>query len=176
MTIDRPRPTATQPSPPHGGRRRPRRRRSAVRTLALVAVIALLAGGCTAIRTFHFGVTFGNGVYVRPYQKPTWQIVAYNDWAPAGGYFCGGDEYCTLRFLDDNLAIHWLGSNPVTDIDYFFHPSQRDDFANALDQVRGTNPQRCLMLHRNSNPIGDRHNWTSSNPGGDCQLGQLIEL
>lgn len=150
-------------------------RQRLLRVAPFILAVSLLAGGCTAVESQHFGVDLGNGAYVRIYQKPSWQIVAYNDLPRNGPWFCGGDELCTLRFLRTQVDINWVGSNPVTDVDFFFDDSQRDDFDDALNQVRGTDPQRCLMLHRNANPAGDRHNWTSSNPGGSCHLGILVE-
>lgn len=135
-----------------------------------------MGSACTVKRTDHFGVDVGYGVYVRIYQRPSAQLVIYNDAPRAGEWYCGGDERCTLQFLRERIAIDWLGDNPIADFDYFFDDAQASDLAGALDQVRGTNPQRCLMLHRNTNPLGDRHNWTSSSAGGSCREGVLVTL
>jgi hypothetical protein len=153
-----------------------RRRARWPRLLVAATCVALVGAGCTATRTAHFGVDVGYGIYVRIYQLPTAQVVLYNDAEPAGPWFCGGNEVCTLRFLRNQIHVNWVGTNPIVDIDHFFEDVQQGDFANALDQVRATNPQRCLMLHRNSTPGGDHHNWTSSNPGGSCQQGVLVQL
>ena len=138
-------------------------------------MVAVLSTSCIGVRTRHFDVSFGVGVYVRLLQRPSWQLVLYNDWPVAGESFCGGDERCTLEFLRDEVSIDWLGSNPISDFDHFFDDSQQRDLEDALNQVRGTNPHKCLMMHRNTNLFGDRHNWTSADAGGKCDLGEFIE-
>lgn len=154
------------------GARRPRR---STRAILIGLTVVLFGSACTVTRTQHFQVDVAQGIYVHLYQRPSWQTVLYNDWPREGNHFCSGYEYCTLRFMRDQVSINWVGSNPITDIDYFFHSDQRDDFADALDQVRGTDPQKCLLLHRHHLPWGDRHNWTSSSAGGSCKLGELVE-
>lgn len=156
------------------------RRRSVVRrrlgSVALVAALLIVTSGCNVVQNRHYGVSFGAGnpvsYYARIFQKPTWQIVVWNDAPVTNGMFCGGDELCTLRMLRGRVQFNAIGTW-LADIDTFFRDGEVNDFGGALDQVRGNN--KCLMLHRNpGNFLGDRHNWTQSDPGGDCKLGELV--
>lgn len=142
----------------------------------LALLVLVVASACTAVQNAHYQADVSPGhVYIWVYKQPTKQIVLVND-LPSGalGVGCGGDEWCTLRFLRDEVDLNWIAGIPViTDFDEFFRYSNVSDFRGALDDVRGTD--RCLLADRNHYPWSDAHNWTSGNPGnGSCKTGQNV--
>lgn len=147
--------------------------------MALVASLLIVTAGCNVVQNRHYGVSFGLGnpvsYHARIFQKPSWQIVVWNDAPKSNGMFCGGDELCTLRMLRSRVEFNAIGTW-LADIDAFFRDSEVNDFTGALNDVRGST-YNCFRLHRNpGNLLGDRHNWTFSAPGGDCKVGELVGL
>ncbi len=146
------------------------------RGLLLYCAILGLASACTATENAQYMAEYSPGhVYIWVFKQPTKQIVLVND-LPEGAldFGCGGDEWCTLRFLRDRVDLGWaLGIPIITDYDEFFRESNTADFRGALDSVRATN--RCLLGDRSYYPFSDAHNWTWGNPGnGSCRTGQNV--
>ena len=69
------------------GSRAVRKRRSTARrragTVALVASLLIVTAACNVVEGRHYGVSFGLGnpvsYHARIFQKPSWQIVVWND-------------------------------------------------------------------------------------------------
>lgn len=173
---------------PHDGRGRPRHAQSGVitrriRTVALVVALTLVASGCWVYTSAQNSVVLGNIAYFY-YKK-----LATNDVVDLLHYgFNQGDADDTLAFMAGMAKSELVKSRLVAtgfllaDFDYFFHPDNANDFATAADDTHefafctsGYDPRapshasssrascpndRCLVMHRNANPLGDRHNWT----------------
>ena len=147
------------------------------RLLVLFAVLIGLSSACTVVSNRHFQVDPVAGqLYLWIYKAPTWQVVALND-LPRDemGLGCGGDEWCTLKFLRDRVDLHWTAGVPViTDYDEFFRQSNVGDFRDALDRTRGQ--LNCLIANRNWYPWSDAHNWTVGRAdNGSCKDGELVQ-
>lgn len=136
---------------------RPRRGRYAFRLMA-AALMAVLRSSCFwTYNTPTNTVVAGNGVYFYFKKYATDDIQ---------GLYAGNSNNAnaTLNTMEDIALSTYLASTwkkagyYISDFDYFFHNDNNSDFATAMSDVRA--PQRCLIMHRNLNPIGDRHNWT----------------
>lgn len=129
-----------------------------VRAVALFAAVVLLSG-CWVYGTPQNTVVTGNIAYVY-YKK-----VATDNVVDALHYTVnGGNARKTLSFMLD-MAMTQLFKNRLaqvgfylSDFDYFFDRANDSDFGEAASRTRGN--IRCLVMHRNVNPFGDRHNWT----------------
>ena len=144
---------------------RPNRIRALPACLRAVLVVLLVcfAPGCTLDEGSHFSVSYGTGVYVTIHRGPS-AFITYGHIVN-----CRSDPSCTLAAMRRLVRFSWASSNPAIDLDYFLDPSQAGDFAEAVRDLGGVNRGRCLVLHRNLNPVGDRHNWTWREPGGTCR-------
>ena len=147
----------TMTTHPRYPRRVQTRRRFGALAVGLVASLTL--GSCWRYSTDQNTVVAGNIAYVFFKKKATDQVV---DGLHYGYHH--GDERATLTDM-----LHWVKSRTITgklaevgfalsDFDYFFDPDNDDDFGEAAARTRGRT--RCLDMHRNLSPWGDRHNWT----------------
>ena len=139
---------------------------------AWVVAFALVMSSCWTYTTGTNKVVTGNLAYVYFRRVATDNVV---DQLHYGLH--RGDPRDTLpameAFAMSSLFRNRLASVgfSVSGFRYFFHRDNEGDFAEAAWRVNGT--RRCLVMHRNVNPWGDRHNWTYRNASdGHCTHGQ----
>ena len=134
-------------------------RRSRVAAAAVAISCCLLLTSCFSFSTDTNTVVAGNIAYVYFKKVATDQVVDILHYQ-----INGANERKTLSamltWIRSNLITSKLGQVgfAISDFDYFFDPDNDTDFGSAAADVRHT--PRCLVMHRNLNPIGDRHNWT----------------
>lgn len=153
------------------------RRRGVRATFAAALVTIVMASGCWVWGTTTNAVIVGNGVYFYFFKYATDDVV---DGLLYGFY---GDIADTMEFMD---AMAWTkllegkwerAGYTLGDFDHFFDTtqSQMADFGSAAQSVYKR--PRCLVMHRNLNPFGDRHNWTwREHDDRYCKWGQHYEL
>lgn len=120
---------------------------------------ALLLSSCWAFGTAQNTVVSGNIAYFFFKQRATDDVVDLLHYTGNGG-----NERKTLAAMlawgKDDVLTNDLATVGfyLSDFDYFFHADNDGDFETAASDTH--NNSRCLVMHRNANPWGDRHNWT----------------